>query len=274
MSITEKNDAKKVFRKLGTCSRTFTYLLNREFGNTDELHERAADPLAGGIFQNGYQCGMLWGSSLAVGAEAYRTYPEIEMAIPITVLATQNIMKSYSESEDTFLCKDVTQCDFKNKWSFAKYMISGRFLYCFKLAEKWAPKAIEAAKKGLNHDQSSVVFSSSNCASETARRLGASKEQMVMVAGFAGGLGLSGSACGALSAAIWMRTIKWCTENPKKTSMSNPYAKATIEEFDQATDGRILCADLANRSFNTFEDHIEYMKEGGCANLITALTPA
>ena len=39
-------DAKKIFRKLGTCSRTFFYLLDREFGNLMVNEERAADPLA------------------------------------------------------------------------------------------------------------------------------------------------------------------------------------------------------------------------------------
>jgi len=28
-------------------------------------------PLAGGIMQNGYQCGMVWGAGLACGAEAF-----------------------------------------------------------------------------------------------------------------------------------------------------------------------------------------------------------
>ena len=65
-------DGKKVFRKLGTCSRTFFYILNREFGHPRELEERASDVLAGGIMQKGHQCGMLWGASLAIGAEAYR----------------------------------------------------------------------------------------------------------------------------------------------------------------------------------------------------------
>ena len=53
------NDTKKLFRKLGSCSRTYFYILNREFGHTKEIEERAADPLAGGLMQTGHQCGML-----------------------------------------------------------------------------------------------------------------------------------------------------------------------------------------------------------------------
>ena len=32
--------------------------------------EKASMPLAGGIANMGYQCGMLWGAALAAGAEA------------------------------------------------------------------------------------------------------------------------------------------------------------------------------------------------------------
>ena len=67
-----KLKAKRTFIKKGTCSRTFFYILDREFGHPREDEEKAIDPLAGGILQQGYQCGMLWGASMAVGAEAYR----------------------------------------------------------------------------------------------------------------------------------------------------------------------------------------------------------
>ena len=62
-----QQDTKKVFLKLRTCSRTFFYILNREFGYPRETEEHAANPLAGGIRLKGYQCGMLWGQNLFAG---------------------------------------------------------------------------------------------------------------------------------------------------------------------------------------------------------------
>ena len=100
------NDGKKVFRKLGTCSRTFFYILNREFGHQRELEERASDSLAGGIMQKGHQCGMLWGASLAVGAEAYRNCENQNQAIAVSVNATQKLMMSFSERENTINCRE------------------------------------------------------------------------------------------------------------------------------------------------------------------------
>ena len=63
---------KKVFLECGTCSHTFLYILNREFGYPMEIEESASDPLAGGLMSTQNQCGMLWGSALAVGAESFR----------------------------------------------------------------------------------------------------------------------------------------------------------------------------------------------------------
>ena len=47
--------------------------------------------------------------------------------------------------------------------------------------------------------QAALLQEPISCASEVAAKMGASDEEMVMVAGFAGGLGLSGNACGALA---------------------------------------------------------------------------
>ena len=271
-SATSKNDAKKVFRKLGTCSRTFFYILNREFGHTREMEEKAADPLAGGILQKGHQCGMLWGSALAVGAEAYRRCTDLDQAIGVAIIATQHVMASFLDMENTFNCRDITHCDFSSKWSFTKYFFSGRFLYCFKMAEKWAPEAIQSAIDGLADQNTELPLRSMSCASEVVKRMGASDEEIVMVAGFAGGLGLSANACGALSAAIWMNSLSWNKEHTEKSSFFNPSAKKTLNAFIIATDSEMLCHNICKCRFNTLDDHSEFIKNGGCDKLITALS--
>src|SRR5210317_284859 len=121
-SLKVKNDAKRVFYKKGTCSRTFFYLLNREYKHPMDEEEKAVDPLAGGILQHGYQCGMLWGASLAVGAESHRRCENPDKANALAIIATQNVMRSFKEKTGSHDCIDITRTDFKNKWSFAKYM--------------------------------------------------------------------------------------------------------------------------------------------------------
>ncbi|WKK67012.1 C-GCAxxG-C-C family protein [Lutimonas zeaxanthinifaciens] len=264
-------DAKKVFRKLGTCSQTYFYLLNRAFGENKRSEERAADPLAGGIMKAGYQCGMLWGASLAVGAEAYRRCEHLSQAIRVAVEATRELMDSFETHESTTQCREITRCDFNNNLSFAKYMLSGRFLHCFRLAQEWAPIAVENAQKSLDGKPFDFQFAQS-CATEVAQKMSASKEEMVMVAGFAGGLGLSGSACGALAATIWMNALDWCKKHEAGSPSEDPRAQEIMRSFRVFTDDMMLCKEISQRDFRSVEDHTQYLKNGGCFELIEELS--
>jgi len=264
-------DAKKVFRNLGTCSRTFFHLLNRDFGTKMEDEERASDLLAGGIMKKGYQCGMLWGASLAVGAEAYKVCTHKSQAIAVSIEATRMLMDSFEMHENTTQCREITKCDFDSKLSFAKYMISGRFLHCFQLAEDWAPEAILKAKKALKQKPHDFQYAAS-CATEVAQKMGATEKEMVMVAGFAGGMGLSGSACGALSAALWMNALSWCREHKAGSSIKDPKAQELMRAFEVFSDGKILCRDISDTEFDSIDDHTQYVKSGGCSELIEELS--
>nr|WP_297789477.1 C-GCAxxG-C-C family (seleno)protein [uncultured Allomuricauda sp.] len=265
-------DGKKVFKKLRTCSRTFFYILNREFGNLKELEERASDSLAGGILQEGHQCGMLWGASLAIGAEAYRKCKDKNQAIAVAVHATQKVMESFAKREHTINCREITHCDFSSKISMAKYFLTGRFLHCYNLAEQWAPEAVKSAIEGISESKSKPLGECHSCASEVAKKMGATDEESIMVAGFAGGLGLSGAACGALSAAIWMKSLQWCQEIAEKSSMDNPYAKETLDAFYKYTNTEILCSQITGLQFENIEEHTRFIKYGGCNDLINELS--
>lgn len=264
-------DTKKVFRKLGACSHTLFHLLNRDLGNANEIKEYASDSLAGGIMAKGYQCGMLWGASLAVGAECFKRFENRNEAIGVAILATQQLMQSFLKREESIDCKEITNCDFSSKLSFAKYILTGRVFHCFNLAEKWVPEAIETAKQSLKQEALELPQICISCASEVAKKMGANDEEMIMVAGFAGGLGLSGNACGALSAAIWMNSIKWCKENQKKSSFNNPNANSTLQKFIETTKSEMLCEKISGQRFDTLEKHTEFIEKGGCRKLITVL---
>jgi len=267
-----ENDTKQVFRQCGTCSRTFFHLLNREFGYTKEVEEKAIDPLAGGIMQLGHQCGMLWGSAMAVGAEAFRQADSTDEAIGRAIKATQHLVKSFSDRTHTLNCREITDTDFKKTIQMIKYMLF-KSKNCFNLAEDWAPEAFEAAREGLNEEFTEFPDGPLSCASEVVRQMGGNKEEMATVAGLAGGLGLSGHGCGALSAAMWMKSIQWCKEHPKKkSSFFNPYAKQTLKAFQEKTGGELLCHKLTGRHFETIDEHAEFISNGGCEKLMEVLT--
>jgi len=269
-SIKELNDAKQVFKQKGTCSQTFFYLLNREFGHLKKGEEQATDPLAGGIMREGHQCGMLWGAAMAVGAEAHRRCENLDQAIAVAVRATQHLLKSFADRTDTLNCREITDTDFNKTWQMLKFMVF-KSNSCFKLAEAWAPEAVQAAMEGLANTPPEQLRNCVSCAAEVARRMGASGEEMAMVAGFAGGLGLSGEGCGALSAAIWMNTLDWSKKHPGKQTYSNPAAEKTLEAFYELTEDKILCREISGQQFDNLEEHAAFINKGGCEEVIKTL---
>lgn len=194
-----QNDARQVFKEKGTCSQTFGYLLNREFNQLTIEHEKALDPLAGGILRYGHQCGILWGATLGVSRQAHQKYTDENQATAAAINATREIMSSFENETQTHNCRTITRTNFRCKLGIVKYLVTGRYKYCFNLAEKWAPESLQVAHEGLENGQE--ISETISCASETIKKMGGTPEEAAMVSGFAGGLGLSGQACGALSAA-------------------------------------------------------------------------
>lgn len=269
-----RRDFKRVFMKKGTCSNALFYILNRESGYLKENEERAADPLAGGLMQTGHQCGMLWGSTLAVGAEAFRRQGKNrDQAIAAAITATQHLAEAFSKTARSVDCRDITGCDFSGKSGLWKAFFLGRFMRCFTLVSKWAQEAIQLLRAGLVLEHADLPARPISCASEVAQRMGASDEEMVMVAGFAGGIGLSGNACGALAAALWMNTLAWCKKHPGKTPpyFNNPKTKNTLKEFYGATAARILCHEITGKYFKTIGEHADFIKNNGCDKLLQVL---
>lgn len=266
-------DTKRLFWKLGTCSHTLCHILNREFGHLKETEERAAEPLAGGLALRGCQCGMLWGASLAVGAESFRRHDDRSQAIGVAIMATRHVLESFSKRAGSVNCSDITRSDFSKSLVLAavKYFVTGRFITCTNLAGNWAPEAILAATEGLARGYTDFAQPPTSCASEVAQKMGASEEEMVMVAGFAGGMGLSGNGCGALGAAMWMHALTRLRDQVEEITFPDPKATATLRVFHGATDSEILCHSIAGQYFETVDDHTEFVKNGGCGELIDAL---
>lgn len=268
-------DAKKLFLEKGTCSCTLFHILNHEFGYPNEARERATDPLAGGL-NKGYQCGMLWGSTLAVGAESFRMYNNQDQAIAKAITATQYLVESFSNRAKSVNCQDIIGFDFSNNIEVAKFMLKslpGGYtnMVCMNLVEKWAPEAVQSAKDGLYDKHTYLPQLPISCASEVAKKMGVSDEEMVMTSGFAGGLGLSGNACGALAAAIWLNSLAWCRKHPKESGYLNPNINKILKAFKDETGSEFICHKISGQSFNTIEDHTEFVKNGGCNKLINVL---
>ena len=274
------NDAKAVFKKCMTCSRTFAHILNREFGHHHPDEEKALDSLAGGIANHGHQCGMLWGSVLAIGAEAYRREKDPDKAIALAVTASQHIIESFVNRTSTVTCREIIGLNLNSVLGFIRFMIRVNLqgmdnTQCFNLAEDWAPEAIAASNQGIE-DSIQLTQKPQSCATKMAYRMGASEEEAIMASGFAGGLGLSGAACGALGTALWLKTLRWVKENPDKTPpmMKNPMANELVNALKEITDGETICENICGQRFKDINEHSEYVHQGGCEKLIQTLSTA
>lgn len=271
-------DAKEQFRRCETCSRTFAFLLDREFGHEHDLYERALTKLAGGIMNTGHECGMLWGASLAVGAEAARRCEDPSEAIGLSLAATRNVADSFEGRTQSVDCREVTGRNLNTFFGmlglmFEVYTKGIDNTRCFVLAEAWAPEALEAAREGLEVDFEHDVPPQS-CATELVRAMGGTPEEALMVAGFGGGMGLGGHGCGALAAALWMKGVQWSRAHPDELQDygTDTGEKAVLEAFEAETGGVFECSEICGRRFTSIDEHTRYVAGGGCRALIDVLS--
>ena len=113
-----------------------------------------------------------------------------------------------------------------------------------------------------------------SCASEVIKMMDGSDEEAIMVAGFAGGLGLSGKGCGALAAKMWKITLELVRTGEWKYTINNPLFDELIEKFYQVSDYKMECAEICGRNFESIEEHSEYIDGGGCREIISTLAKA
>jgi hypothetical protein len=214
---------------------------------------------------------MLWGSAMALGTEAYRRRDDQGEAIALAINATKHIVESFLTKSVSTECEEITETDMTNKWSLAKYMLTGKMFGCFNLAAKWAPDAITAAYEGLDIELPLNAQETKSCASEVIKKMGGTDEETVMVAGFAGGIGLRGSGCGALGAAMWKITLELVKKGDYKYTTSNSTFDKILEKFYEVSDYKMECSEICGKTFNSVEEHTEYINSGGCSKLIDVL---
>lgn len=270
-NTTSLDDTKRIFYKKGPCSSAFYYILNREFGQNREQHERAAEPFAGGLLMEGVQCGMIWGSTLAAGQEAFRRFENSDEATAMAVEAAGELIESLSRRTGTVDCGELTDSDWSKKWSIAKYLLSGKVISCFKLADRWAGEAVDTARKAMLADIPDCSQRCMSCSTELARKMRATDEEAVMVAGFAGGVGLSGNGCGALGAALFLGSLYLLKSNPGISLYQRPESQELLTTFYETTRGEILCHKITRQQFENLQHHTRYLQQGGCSALLEKL---
>ena len=268
-----KTGAVTAFLKKGTCSESLFHVLNRAFDAPMSIEEKASAPLAGGIMQHGYQCGMIWGSVLAAGVKAYQLFGLGAKTEAMAILAAQRIVNSFRNQNKHINCQEITELgeSASAMQIFKFFLLKGGAIGCFRMAARFAPVAFDTINTALSEEHIDIPAQPVSCAAILARKMGASDEQAAMAAGLAGGIGLCGGACGSLGAAIWLLSMTDIDEENDKIKNDNSITKDVIERFLKCTDYKFECSKIVGRRFESFKDHSEYLKSGGCAALIETL---
>jgi len=247
-------------------------VLNEGFDKRKQLEEKGSAPLAGGIMQYGYQCGMIWGAVLAAGARAYELFGPGTEAETKAVLAAQKLVETFQTCTGEINCYEITNIN--NSSSVMKmlyvFLIKGKTLSCMHLTGKYAPKAFNVINAVFSEKDIKLPSPPVSCAAILARKMGVSEKHVVMAAGLAGGIGLCGGGCGALGTAIWIMTMDKGLDS--KLEFKDPKALEIIEKaFLPNSDYEFECSKIVGRKFVNIEDHTCFLREGGCSKIIEAL---
>lgn len=235
--------------------------------------EQAAMPLAGGILQHGYQCGMIWGATLAAGAQAYRLLGPGPQAETRAITAAQLLVESFRGRNRHVNCVDITDIDRSSStWQMVTYfLIKGGTIGCSRMAAQYAPIAFNDINTACSEKSAEAPPAPISCSAMLAKKMGVSDLHAVMASGLAGGIGLSGGACGALGAAIWIHGINSLKAGANKIDYNDPGALSIITKFLKRTGYEFECAKIAGRKFENIHDHAGYLRDGGCSKIIDVL---
>ncbi len=230
-------------------------------------------PLAGGIEQMGYQCGQLWGAALAAGAEAHRLFGPGPRAEAAAVIAAQRLVGSFHASYKSINCFEVIELDWKHAQGkqVLKFFLKGGPIRCFAMTAGYARATRREIDASFSDDELEAPEPPVSCTALLARKMGEDDMHAVVAAGLAGGIGLSGGACGALGAAIWLIEMARVKEGGGRVEFNSPEATEAIDRFVQSTECEFECDKIVGRRFGDVADHAAYLREGGCAKVIGAL---
>jgi len=227
----------------------------------------------------GYQCGMLWGATLAAGAQAYRLLGPGPQAETEAIIAAQRLVESFRARTNNINCLEITGIDLKPSSKrlllmqlFKFFIKQGGPIGCVRMAVGYAPDAFSEINTALSEEHVEAPSPPVSCSAMLAQKMGVSDMHTVMAAGFAGGIGLSGGACGALGAAIWIVGM-----NSRKEGVGNKVINSrvgdTIDRFikSKSADFRFECSEIVGRRFENIDDHAGYLRDGGCSEIIEVL---
>lgn len=277
---------KKEFMRRFSCSETMLTLLGKAEGKERKIYEEASNPLCAGFLveMNGI-CGQIWGGALAAGIRAAERIEDPVKAANKAMEATKAILETYRSSGDPEDCDSIT--DLKS-WDLMKFMAKGDMDICHGHMIEFAPRFHDQINEVLD-SPSAEESKERNCAMEAYERavktLGLKEyTDPVVVAGFSGGIALSGNVCGALAATVYAMLIKYFTDrNKPRQSMLRANLQGMnigtgwfkpMQDLSRTFQSELKgkkCMDITGRTFEKAGDLTTYLNEGNCDPVMNKL---
>jgi hypothetical protein len=261
------------------CSETLFCVLDRAFEHPAKprerkVEERACSTLAGGIIGHGHQCGLLWGATLNAGAQVYRHCGSGPRAEANSIIAAEGLVKSFRARNASINCAELTVPNIETA-GMTYFFLKGGLIRCIRRAATYAPAAFDDIESSLSKPAAKTPCDPVSCSAMLAKKLCASDLHTAMVAGFAGGIGLSGGGCGALGAAIWLIAMRTIEEgvgvNLWESKPFRARADAAIDAFLGCSGHQFECSEIVGRRFQDVDEHSRHLREGGCSQIIETL---
>ena len=264
------------------CSEASMTTQMRGFGFEEPVYEQAIHAFSGGFMHQGHASGLLTGAVLAAGFVAQKRFKDDKSRSGAILHTAVQLAREFPEYSGFINCREITEKDLTKIGGRLSYYREGLGKMCGRLHLRWAPHAQELIEKSLMEYE--PKGSCSNCAVRTMQNLesttGLKTGTPTLMAGFAGGVGLSGNVCAALSAGVYAMTTSYQIGRRKKKRDSQ--FRGSIEEligknyrgtltsfrlkFTEQF-GSVLCLDIIDRHFKDVEDHARFVDQGVCENV-------
>lgn len=278
--------AKKYWLQCVSCSEASFTTHNRCAGIEAPLEEQASHLLSGGMMHQGNACGLLSGAILSAGLQAARRFDDDATRVSATLHAAVRLAEAYPEISGAVNCREITGQSVITLREKAQYMREGKAQKCGRLLMKWANRADTLIDDALTEfEMRDRSPSCANCSTETYKRI-VSKDELARsgstyVAGLAGGVGLQGRSCAALTVGILVLTMRHYAA--RRFQRQDSRFLGTLHELGLARFrkrparllkefkrefGSDLCNEIVGRSFTSPNDHASFIVEGGCREVI------
>jgi len=282
-----RGEAKECWLRCISCSEASFTTHNRCAGIEAPLEEQASHLLSGGMMHQGNACGLLSGAILSAGLQATRRFDDDATRLAATMYAAVRLAEAYPEFSGAVNCREITGQSLITLTEKAHYMREGKARQCGRLFMKWANHADTLIDEVLSEfEMRDPSPSYVNCSTETFKRI-ASKEEIARsgstyVAGLAGGVGLKGRSCAALTVGILVLTQRHYAA--RRNQRQDSRFMGTLHEFGFASFrkrparlleefkrefGSDLCSEIVGHPFTNPNDHASFIAEGGCHEIIS-----